>query len=89
MSLALTQVAVSSTAVELAVVSRGAHVILSASAATTVGTSASVTTTTGFVLAAGVPVGITIPPFVGQQPVTLYGIAGSPSVVSVAIADQP
>lgn len=87
MALTLTQEAVTSAATELVTVPLGATVTLIASAATTVGTSNSVTTSTGFVLPANVPVPLPLADYLGQEPVTLYGITATTSTVSIALSD--
>jgi hypothetical protein len=83
MSLMLTQVAVTSSATELATVNPYDTVTLLASAATTIGTSPDVTSSTGFALPASVPVPFTVPGFATQGPVTLYGITASTANVSI------
>lgn len=90
MSLALTQVSVTSSATSLVTLSPGDTVTLqAATAATNVGTSSGVTTSTGFALAVGVPVTITLPQFEGAAAVTLYGITASSAAVSVAHQAEP
>ena len=87
MAFTLTQVAVTTTATDLVTLQPGARVTLLASAATEVGTSDAVTSGTGFTLPANVPVPFTVPDEEGQSAVTLYGITGSTSNVSIAVAD--
>lgn len=87
MALTLTQVAVGSTATQLITVPPGGTVTLVASVPTTIGTSISVTTSTGFSLPANVPVPLTLMDEVGQSPLTLYGITVTTSTVSVALSN--
>lgn len=88
MALTLTQVAVTSTATSLIAVPPGGTVTLVASAATTIGTSNTVTTSTGgFALPANVAVTWTLLDELGQSAITLYGITGTTSTVSVALSN--
>ncbi len=89
MSLALSQVAVSGTAGLLVTVNPYSSVTLVASAATYVGTASTVTTSTGFLLPANVPVTLSVPGFVGAAAVSLYAITASSSNVSVALTGEP
>lgn len=86
MALTLTQVAVTSAATALPVLSLGSVVTLIASAATNVGTSNAVTTSTGFVLPANVPVTLPLLDYIGQSPAALYAITASTATLSVAIS---
>lgn len=83
--LTLTQFAVTSAATPLCTLQPGSTVVLCASAATNIGTSNGVTTSTGFALPANTPVPITYPDEEGSGPVTLFGITASTSNVSAAL----
>lgn len=85
MAFTLTQVPVGSTAAALITVPLGATVVLVASATTNIGTSNAVTTGTGFALPANVPVPLTVVDELAQSPVTLYGVTGTSSTVSIAL----
>lgn len=87
MALTLTQVAVTSTATQLITIPPGGAVTLMASAPTTIGTTSSVTTGTGFSLPANVSIPLTLPDELGQSAITLYGITGTTSTVSVALSN--
>jgi hypothetical protein len=65
----------------------GGTVTLIASAATTIGTSNGVTTSTGFPLPANVPVTWTVNDDDGAGPVTLYGITATAATVSIAVSN--
>lgn len=86
MALTLTQVAVTSAATALPALSLGSAVTLIASAATNIGTSNAVTTSTGFVLPANVPVTLPLLDYIGQSPAALYAITASTATLSVAIS---
>ena len=79
-------VTVTASATLLGTVPPGSAVTLVASAITAVGTDATVTTSTGFLLPASVPVPLALTDYEGQAPVTLYGITATTSVVSVALS---
>jgi len=86
MALTLTQVAVTSAATQLVTVSPGQTVTLLASASSAAGTGNTVTTSTGFTLPANVPVTFTLLDYLGQSPVTLYGVTASTANISVAVS---
>ena len=87
MALTLTQVAVGSTASAIVALPPGGTVTLVASAPTTVGTSNTVTSSTGFTLPANVAVTWTLLDELGQSAITLYGITGTTSTVSIALSN--
>lgn len=86
MALTLTQVAVTSAATALPAVPLGSTVTFLASAATSLGTTNAVTTSTGFALPANVPVTLTLLDYIGQSPAALYAITASTANLSVAIS---
>lgn len=86
MALTLTQVAVTSAATALPVLPLGSTITLIASAATNIGTSNAVTTSTGFALPASVPVTLSLVDYLGQQPAALFAVTASTATLSVAIS---
>lgn len=87
MALTLTQVAVGTSAAAIVTVPPGGTVTLLASAPTTIGTSNSVTSTSGFTLPANVAVPFSLLDESAQPAVTLYGITATSSTVSVALSN--
>lgn len=87
MALNLTQVAVGSTATQVVTLPPGGSVLLVASAPTNIGTSNAVTTSSGFVLPANVPIPLTLLDELAQGSLTLWGITATTSTVSIALSN--